>query len=115
MPRVFYSPEQRNTILSTVAEARKSGQKWAEVHPLAQTSGFRGGLQALMIFVKKSSKTAKGKRGRPAGAVAKTAVKPAPSTHNYNDLQSAIDQMVQARVSEALEKAIASLRGALPQ
>jgi hypothetical protein len=96
MPRQFYSDAQRNSILTVVTAARKGRRKWAEVHKLAQDSGFLGGLPALKIFVSRAKKN-----GRKQHLVRAVGV-----TNTHAELEKAIDRLVQERVREALEKAM---------
>ena len=106
MPRQFYSEEERNTILARVTTARKQGMKWADAHAIAKEAGFRGALQALMVYVSKAKKKARKARVVPAAV----AVEPTSATH---DLGAAIDRLVQDRVRAALEKAIGVLKSAM--
>jgi uncharacterized membrane protein len=90
-----------------VSEARSSGLKWVAAHKLAKKSGFHGGPTALMIFMKRGKQ-----KSRKARAVHVPAA-PVPVTGSLNDLELELDRLVQARVNEALETAIAALKRAM--
>jgi hypothetical protein len=79
--------------------------KWAEAHAIAKEAGFRGALQALMVYVSKAKKKVRKARVAPAAVAAE------PTSANH-DLAAAIDRLVQDRVRAALEKAIEALRQA---
>ena len=107
MARLFYSDQERDSILSSVAKARKGRKKWNEVHAIAASNGFRGGLPALRIFVNKSRIRALKLPN------AKVASAPVGKKKPQGELEDVIDRVVQERVRAALEKAIEALRSAM--
>ena len=81
-----YSVEERFRIRTHVIEARKTGMKWKDVHEIAKSAGFRGGVPALPFFNKQATPLAlssKPRKVRPDLAVAVAA------TNTYDELQGA--------------------------
>ena len=118
MPRQFYSLEERFRIRTNTMAARKHGMKWKEAHEIAKEAGYRGGLPALKIFMKRA------KPLNPARNAPTPTIKPhkqqklkrakaVETTSPHGDLVSAIDRLVQERVRAALDKAIDALKNAV--
>ena len=73
--------------------------KWKDAHKIAREAGFRGGLPALMIFMRKKPRSKKN-----------TVVKAAPVSLSIAD---AIEKLVSDKVNVALAAAIAKLQGGI--
>lgn len=111
MPRISYSPEVKDKILSAVALARASNRPWDETLMAAKEAGYQGalpGLQKLMrdAAIKAGGHVEKRKPGRPRK-------NPASASHRLmaagtgtvqEALQSAIGTLVKERVRMALAK-----------
>jgi hypothetical protein len=112
MPKLVYDNDTKELILNSVKNTRKAGGSWKDAHEAAQKIGYKGSQGGLMQFVAKRGKKAKRSAGRPKGRKnhIKTA-KPAAAPSIAGDIASMVDALVQGRVKEALERAIAVLRG----
>jgi hypothetical protein len=113
MPRNFYDEKTRTAIVGAVGAARKEGKKWAEAHAVAKGAGFRGGVPALQIFVRKSGGVKIRRRRRTKMAPATATVQQAPAVPPQNDIEAAIERIVQERVRIAIQRAVDVLKSAL--
>jgi hypothetical protein len=121
MPRVFYEPSTKEAIINAAAEARKADKTWQDAHTAAKAAGYQGSLQGIIKLMRavdgRGGKPGR-KPGRPAGSRGpgrpRKAVAAAASTggSNSGDIASLVNNLVKARINEALDRAIASLQGA---
>ena len=120
MARQFYSLEERFRIRTNTMAARKHGMKWKQAHEIAKEAGYRGGLPALKIFIKKAKPLNPARNAltptptiKPRKPRKIKRVKAVETTNPRGDLESAIDRMVHERVHAALEMAIDVLKSAM--
>ncbi len=102
MPRQFYTLEERFRIRTRTIAARKYGMKWKQAHEIAKEAGFRGGIPALMIFLKKAKPFNPG-RNKPTPVKIKR-------QPEKSEIEAVVDRIVKNRVNAALGKAIEVLR-----
>jgi len=118
MPRVSYDQAKKEAILKAVMDNRAANKTWREAHDAAKALGYEGSLQGiikLLRAVEKRKGATVRKPGRPAGSkngVKLVARDMPPSGLASTDIASLVNNLVNARVNEALDRAIAVLQSA---
>jgi hypothetical protein len=108
----LYDEATKAAIMRVARDARAAGKTWAETLREAKAAGYRGGMIALVGFVKKGAGTRK-KPGRKPGR--KPALKvPAMRARGADlaDLQTVLDGIVKERIGAAIDRVLAVLRQA---
>lgn len=119
MPRVSYDDAQREAIIKAATEARAADKTWQEAHVAAKAAGYAGSLQGIIKLIR-ALEDRKGKSGRKPGrpAGSKNAKRKAPLAavaaigRESSDIASLVNNLVKARINDALDKAIAVLQHA---
>lgn len=118
MPRVFYDQNKKESIVKAAMDARAANKTWKEAHDAAKEVGYEGSLQGIIKLMRAMEKR-KGKTGRrpgrPAGSkngIKKLTLELPASVHDSSDIASLVNNLVKARINEALDRAIAVLESA---
>jgi len=118
MPRVSYDPQTKDAIVKAVTGARSADKTWKDAHEAAAAAGYKGSVQGIIKLMRTvegggPKRRRRGRKpGRPAGKRRGRKPGPKPGASRGGDINSLIDNLVQARINEALDKAIEVLQGA---
>lgn len=122
--RQRYDDATRTAIIDEVHKSRTGGATWSEAHAAAQSAGYKGGAQALMLMYRKQSKVARKaakaakantgakpgrKPGRPSKAQAQ-ARSQSSASNTGNSIEQMIEREIQARVGEKMNLIISALQ-----
>lgn len=120
MPRGSYDAATKDAFIHATVEARRAGKTWREAHAAAKAAGYQGSQQGIVKLLRGKG-ARKGRRGRKPGRPlgSKNVVRrpgrpgrPQASASPASDIAALVDKLVQARINDALDRAIGVLKGA---
>ena len=113
MAREFYTPKTKAAILTAVKDARAAKKSWAQAHTAAKAAGYKGGLPAIIKLTRLAGGTGLRRARRGPGRPPKNAARrgrPVTKTADLGSIDAALERIVEQRVREALDRAIAVLK-----
>src|SRR5580765_423570 len=115
MPRGSYDDATKQAIIHATVAARRAGKTWREAHAAAKAAGYVGSQQGIIKLLRaKGTRTGRRGRkpGRPPGSKNRRPGRPPKSAGQATDIASLVDRLVQSRINDALDRAIAVLKNA---